>query len=212
MPENSATVDDVLKAVSEQVGCANLGYASRMNRAVVVFLKKEILVSKVNASGVWVKRVMKPVSPLFAPSTRVVVSNVPRFNKKESLMSKLSCFGKFTSGVKSIALWCKDPGLKHVLSFRRQGFMYLNSPAQTLSMSFRVKFGDGSYIVYASMDSLRAYGQNQSTVDANREKTAEQQTGRGGVEGSGVRIVGSREEAGAGGNGGGGWDGGASRW
>lgn len=41
MPYSDTLVQDVLLAVGEQVGCRNLGYASRMNKAVVVFSKGE---------------------------------------------------------------------------------------------------------------------------------------------------------------------------
>ena len=157
VPDGGATVEEVLKAVGEQVGSENLAYASRMNKAVVVFLKKESLVSKVMASGVWVKGVMVPVSLLSAPATRFVVSNVPPFIKNEALVTELARFGKFASGFKPIALGCKDPALKHVLSLRRQVFMYLRSAEQTLNVSFAVKFAESSYLVYASTDSLRCF-------------------------------------------------------
>ncbi len=53
MPEDGVTVEDVLVAVGEKAGHDNISSASRMNRAVVVFLN--------NASS------------------RVVISNVPPF-------------------------------------------------------------------------------------------------------------------------------------
>uniref|UniRef100_H3CBT1 Reverse transcriptase zinc-binding domain-containing protein n=1 Tax=Tetraodon nigroviridis TaxID=99883 RepID=H3CBT1_TETNG len=40
--------------------------------------------------------------------------------------------------------------LRHVQSLRRQVFMFLDSPSQTLEVSFRVRHGDGYYTVYAT--------------------------------------------------------------
>ncbi len=56
-----------------------------------------------------------------------------------------------------IPLGCKNAALRHVLSFRRQVFMFLNSPERTLEVSFRVIHGESSYMVYASTDSLRCF-------------------------------------------------------
>ncbi len=56
-----------------------------------------------------------------------------------------------------ILLGCKNAALRHVLSFRRQVFMFLNSPECTLEASFRVIHGENSYMVYASTDSLRCF-------------------------------------------------------
>ncbi len=51
VPEASVTVKDVLLAVGEQIGYENIISASRMNKAVVVFLKTEALVKKVIENG-----------------------------------------------------------------------------------------------------------------------------------------------------------------
>ena len=81
VPESGTTVEDVLLAVGEQVGCENIYSASRMNKAVVVFLGTESCVSRLIESGIWVKGNMVQVSPLSAPATCVIVSNVPPFIK-----------------------------------------------------------------------------------------------------------------------------------
>ena len=41
--------------------------------------------------------------------------------------------------MRMIPLGCKNEDLKHVLSFRRQVFMFLNSASQALDASFRVR-------------------------------------------------------------------------
>ena len=127
-------MEDVLLSVGEQVGYENLGYASRMNKAVVVFLKKEGLVNGLLASGVVVKGKLIAVSPLAAPATRVIVSNVPPFIQDEALMRELSRFGKFAGAFKFISQGCKNRELKHVLSLRRQVFMYFKTLEQTLNV------------------------------------------------------------------------------
>ncbi|XP_028438465.1 uncharacterized protein LOC114558600 [Perca flavescens] len=97
------------------------------------------------------------VSPLSVPSTRITVSGVPPFIPDELLGNELQRFGKFASGFKTVTLGCKDPKLRHVQSLRRQVFMFLDSPTQTLEVSFRVKHGQGSYMVYASSGQLKCF-------------------------------------------------------
>ena len=155
--DSSTTVEVVLLAVGEQVGHDKIVYASRMNRAVVVFLKEVPHVNQLIESGVFIGDTFVQVSPLSVPSTRITVSGVPPFIPNELLEQELRRFGKMASGFKTVSLGCRDPKLKHVQSLRRQVFMFLSSPAQTLDVSFRVKHGEGLYMVYASSGSLKCF-------------------------------------------------------
>ena len=103
----------------------------------------KLIVSGVSLNGVYLQ-----VSPLAVPTARVTVSGVPPF---------IPSFGKMASGFRIVTLGCKSDKLKHVQSFRRQVIMFLNCPAQTLDVSFRVKHGDGHYMVYASTGSMKCY-------------------------------------------------------
>ncbi|KAI3375075.1 hypothetical protein L3Q82_021593, partial [Scortum barcoo] len=53
-PDSAVTVEEVLLAVGEQVGHDQLCFASRMNKAVVVFLKDEPRVHQLIGSGVFI--------------------------------------------------------------------------------------------------------------------------------------------------------------
>ncbi len=125
-PEPSVLVEDVLLAVGDCVGHDNLSHASRMNRGVVIFLKEERFVSDLIASGVSLNGGYLQVSPLAVPSTRVTISGVPPFIPNEALESELQRFGKLASGFRTAGLGCRNEKLKHVQSFRRQVFMFLN--------------------------------------------------------------------------------------
>ncbi len=54
-----------------------------------------------------------------------------------------------------IPLGCKNQALKHVLSFRRQVFMFLESAS--LDISFRVQHEGKSFMIYANTCSLKCY-------------------------------------------------------
>lgn len=55
MPDSTATVEEVLLAVGDQVGYDELCLAPRMNKAEVVFLKDEPLVHNLIESGVFIR-------------------------------------------------------------------------------------------------------------------------------------------------------------
>ena len=108
------TVEQVLLAVGEQVGHENITYGSRMNKAVVAFLREERLVHTLVETGLVLEDLFVAVSPLFVPSTRITVSGVHPFIPSEQLERELARFGKFASGFKTVRLGCKDARLQHV--------------------------------------------------------------------------------------------------
>ncbi|XP_056871094.1 uncharacterized protein LOC130515087 isoform X2 [Takifugu flavidus] len=67
----------------------------------------------------------------------------------------LRTLGLGTVGLGTLGLGCRSDKLKHVLSLRRQCFMFLTCPSQTLDVSFRVRHGH--YMVYASSGSMRCF-------------------------------------------------------
>ena len=127
VPEQDVSVEQVLLAVGEQVGYGNISYASRMNKAVVVFMKELKCVAQLVESGLVIQDQLVQVSPLAVPSTRVTVSGGPPFIFNQALEQELKRFGKMASGFRPVTLGCKDHKLKHVQSLRRQVVMFLSS-------------------------------------------------------------------------------------
>ncbi|KAM9481499.1 extracellular calcium-sensing receptor-like [Clarias gariepinus] len=95
--DNGVLVKEVLLAVGEQVGCDNIYSVSRMNKAVVVFVKKTSLGSALIKSRIIVRGSAVRVTPLSTPATRVVISNVPPFIQDKVIMRELARFGRFGS-------------------------------------------------------------------------------------------------------------------
>ena len=147
-PNPSVPVEAVLLAV----GHANLSYASRMNKGVVVFLKEECFVAASIVSGVSLKGVYLQVSLLAVPSARHRFKCSPIHSQRGIGSGSSSASGSWR-----VALGSKNDKLKHVQSFRRQVFMFLNCPSQTLDVSLRVKHGEGHYMVYASTGSMKCF-------------------------------------------------------
>lgn len=155
VPAQGVSVEDVLMAVGEEIGYDNISSASRMNKAVVIFVKEERLVSRLVSNGIVVSGDFVVVSPLVTPTTKVFISNVPPFIGNEDIERALAQYGKCASAIKMIPLGCKHEALKHVLSFRRQVFMFLNVPE--LDVSFRVVHEGKSYMIYVNTGSLKCF-------------------------------------------------------
>ncbi|KAL0150135.1 hypothetical protein M9458_051251, partial [Cirrhinus mrigala] len=139
MPDDSISVEDVLIAVSRQVGGLNIKSASRMNKSVVVFLTDVKMVDDLIERGITINDTFLPVLPLSSPSKKIVLSNVPPFIKNEVIQEVLERYGKLTAPIKMIPLGLKNPDIKHVMSFRRYTYMILNEQQDPLNLAVKLK-------------------------------------------------------------------------
>ncbi|MCJ8750174.1 hypothetical protein PDJAM_G00259510 [Pangasius djambal] len=84
----------------------------------------------------------------------VTISNVPPSISNEQIIKEMRRFGKFAGPIKMVPLGCKNAALKHVLSFQRQVFMFLNAQSESLDISLRIQHGESSCMIFATTDSL----------------------------------------------------------
>ncbi len=157
LPDESITVEDCLAAISSEIGARNILSASRMNKAVVVFVKEESMVHHLVEVGLSVGDVFLPVLPLSSPSKRVTLSNVPPFISNDSLERLLSRYGKIMMPIKMIPLGVKNPDLKHVMSFRRQTAIILNAEFQHLDISAKLTLAGKDYTIFISTESMKCF-------------------------------------------------------
>ncbi|GAA6075545.1 uncharacterized protein LOC108179569 [Tachysurus ichikawai] len=155
VPANGVSVEEVLLAMGKEVGNENIFAASRMNKAVVVFLKEENQARHLTTTGIVVSGEFVIVSPLVAPTVRVTIANVPPFVPDEDIERELKRYGKVASKVRTVYLGCKNGGLKNIESFRRHVFMSLSQPE--LDVSFRVVCEGRSFMLYASTGQMKCF-------------------------------------------------------
>ncbi len=62
--DESISIESVLVAIGREIGAQNIMSASRMNKAIVVFLKEIEMVSQLVECGLTVQDVFVPVLPL----------------------------------------------------------------------------------------------------------------------------------------------------
>lgn len=177
LPDESITVEDCLIAISSEVGARNIVSASRMNKAVVVFLKEVSLVQHLVEFGLSIRDTFLTVLPLSSPSKKVILSNVPPFITNDSLERLLGRYGKLVGPIKMIPLGLKNPELKHVMSFRRQTVMVLNAEFQSLNTSAKTTLLGKEYTIYISTESMRCftcgkYGHTKLVCSMNDEANA----------------------------------------
>jgi hypothetical protein len=156
-PDDSMSIEDVLIAISEQVGGLNIKSASRMNRALVIFLKEVVMVDELLEKGLVVNNTFLPVMPLSNPSKKVVISNVPPFIKEGTLKEILERYGKLTAPIKMIPLGLKNPNFKHVMSFRRFTYMIPNSQNEPLNLVLKIAVEGKDYTIFITSDNMRCF-------------------------------------------------------
>lgn len=155
--ENNDSVEDVLLAVGRVVGFEKIKSASRMNKAIVVFLNQENLVNKIVEEGFMLNDSLVTVTPLSTPLTKVILSNIPPFINNSLIERELSRYGKIMSPIKMIPLGCKNPEIKHVMSFRRQVFVLLDNPDKSLNVAWRFNIEGRDYVVFASTEVFKCF-------------------------------------------------------
>ncbi|KAK3549118.1 hypothetical protein QTP70_032779 [Hemibagrus guttatus] len=111
---NGVTVEEVLLGIGKEMGYDSISSASRMNKAVVVFVKKESHVRHLTNVGIVVSGEFVLVSPLIAPTVCVTVSNVPPFIPNGEIERGLTRYGTLASAIRTVPLGCKNGALKHM--------------------------------------------------------------------------------------------------
>lgn len=155
--DESISIENVLVAIGREIGAQNIMSASRMNKAIVVFLKEIEMVSQLVECGLTVQDVFVPVLPLSNLSKKVMISNVPPFISDKALESILARYGKLVGPIKMIPLGLKTPELKHVMSFRRQALMILSAEFETLDVSVKLTVFDRDYTIFFSTETMKCF-------------------------------------------------------
>ncbi|CAM5115340.1 unnamed protein product, partial [Natator depressus] len=127
---------------------------------VVFSLATEAAAQEAVERGLAVGGVFVPLEPLEDLGVRLVLTSIPPFLPNAALLPALSALGKLTSVISPLPLGCKDPTLRHVLSFRRQ--VQLLPPAgvrdgEALEGSFLVPYQGARYRVFYSTGEARCY-------------------------------------------------------
>ncbi|KAH1164754.1 hypothetical protein KIL84_001524 [Mauremys mutica] len=110
----SPHVETYVQPLARVVGPTAIVVASKMYSKVVFFLASEAAAQEA-VEGVFI-----PLEPLEDLGVQVVLTSVPPFLPNAALLPTVSALGKPISVVSPLPLGCKDPALRHILSFRRQ--------------------------------------------------------------------------------------------
>lgn len=154
----TASIEECSLAVSAVVGHENVLSASRMNNAIVLFVKTIELANLLVESGVEIGGIFTSVLPLSTPSKRVTLSNVPPFIKNEVLVGMLARYGKLVSSIKMIPIGSKSSLLKHVVSFRRYVYIVLKDNVEELDLTLNFRHEEFNYVIYATTNTMRCFG------------------------------------------------------
>src|SRR4029434_479708 len=145
--ECSASVEDCSLAVGEIIGHDYVKSASRMNNAVVLFLSTIDKANQVIVQGIVLNDSLTPVLPLSTPAKKVIISNVPPFIKDELIAKELQQHVQLVSHFRKSPLGYKSPLLRHLVSFRRQVYMVLNSGMEDIELTLKLRVEGFDYVV-----------------------------------------------------------------
>lgn len=152
---DGVSVESYVEAIAREVGDSQIVAASRMNHSVVVFLKTIGNVESVSASGVSIGHRFVSVEPFVRPATKLILSNVPPFLPSIYITNSLAQYGRVVSNLRPIPLGCKRPSLKHVISFRRQVYIFLCS--ENINGLMPVEYEGRVYNLYVSTDEMKCF-------------------------------------------------------
>ncbi|CAM5096926.1 unnamed protein product, partial [Natator depressus] len=156
----SPHVEAYVQALAKVVGPMAIVAASKMYGKVVFFLASETAAQEAVEKGLVVGGVFIPREPLEDLGIRLVLTSVPPFLPNVALLPALSALGKLVSAISPLPLGCKDPALRHVLSFRRQVQISLPAGAsdgEALEGSFLVPYQGARYRVFYSTGEAQCY-------------------------------------------------------
>ncbi|CAM4427094.1 unnamed protein product [Caretta caretta] len=156
----SPHVETYVRALARVVGPTAIAAASKMYGKVVFFLASEAAAQEAVEKGLAVGGVFVPLEPLDDLGVRLVLTSVPPFLPNAALLPALSTLGKPISVLSPLPLGCKDPALRHVLSFRRQVQLQLPPAArdgEALEGSFLIPYQGAHYRVHYSTGEARCY-------------------------------------------------------
>lgn len=97
-----------LLGIGKEIGKDNISFASRINKAVVVFKKEDYQARNLTNTGIMVSGEFVLVSSLIAPIVQVTVANMPPFIPNGEIEQGLMCYGKLASVIKAVPLGCKN--------------------------------------------------------------------------------------------------------
>uniref|UniRef100_H2ZYQ5 CCHC-type domain-containing protein n=1 Tax=Latimeria chalumnae TaxID=7897 RepID=H2ZYQ5_LATCH len=123
----------------------------------VFFLKSEAATHRVVKQGISIGGTYVPVEPLTGLGTKVVLSNVPPFLGDHLLRPHLEAPGVIKSPISLIPLECRDPTLRHILSFCCQVLVLLPDCGD-VEGSFEVSYEDTSCKIFYSLEGVCCYG------------------------------------------------------
>ncbi|CAM4664434.1 unnamed protein product [Caretta caretta] len=156
----SSHVETYVQALARVVGPTAIVAASKMYGKVIFFLALEAATQEAVEKGLEVGGVFVPLEPLEDLGVHLVLTSVPPFLPSAALLPALSTLGKPVSVISPLPLGCKDPVLRHVLSFRQQVQLLPLLPARNgvaLKGSFLVPYQGARDRVFYSTGEARCY-------------------------------------------------------
>lgn len=154
---SNVKMEEYLFAIGSKIQPQNILFSSRVsnNRIVVYFSRKEIVdqffnqddgIIKINDEYIHTRK-------LITPTERLLMSNVCPTIPHEKLEKELQNLNvKLSSSISCLRIGSSNPEYRHILSFRRQVFIY--PPDKPLPDSILITHDNTTYRIFLSIDNL----------------------------------------------------------
>lgn len=150
----SVMIEEYVVALAAIVPPGTIAHSGKLNGKAVFYLTTKKVADAAVEKGITVRGVYVQLEPVVSVAARIVVSNVPPYIPDKDILEHVSKLGTIVSPVRAVPLGCRDPALKHVLSFRRQVHVLL-TPGQHEEGSFVIVYAGIAHRLFYAKDCIK---------------------------------------------------------
>lgn len=150
----SVMIEEYVAALATIVPPGTIAHASKLSGKAVFYLTTKKVADAAVVKGMTVRGIHVQLEPIDSVAARIVVSNVPPYIPDKDMLEHVSKLGTIVSPVRALPLGCRDPALKHVLSFRRQVNVLL-TPGQHEEGSFVIVYEGIAHRLFYAKDCIK---------------------------------------------------------
>lgn len=159
--EENLKLFDYVKAIGDIIGSKNITFASRIsNNRICIYLISTELVNQLiqTHSIIQIGDTELNVRRLISPTKRIVISNVSPFIPHEVVEETVKALGmQLASPVSFLKAGIPGEEYSHILSFRRQVYIFTNTENFELQTSIVIPFQGNEYRIFLSSDKMECF-------------------------------------------------------
>lgn len=159
--EESLKLYDYVKAIGDIIGAKNISFASRIsNNRICIYLANSTLVDQLIKCHptIHIQNLILTIRRLVSPTKRVLISNIPPFMPHELAEDAIKGLGlQLASPVSFLKAGIPGDEYNHILSFRRQAYVFSTSDDFDLQTSILIPFEGVDHRIFLTSDRMECF-------------------------------------------------------